>query len=240
MVASKHWTEIDTKEWAKLWPNFTPQEMASKDYDVSKAGQVFMEPEVMTKLQTLRNELGIPLIVTSGYRTPAHNAEVGGHPKSLHLQGRAVDISTINVDPDVLEATARKVGFTGVLRYPKQRFIHVQLGEAIDGGAAFPKKPTRFDPTPTPAAPAASAETMPVLGLLAALTAAANAFNAGDLVQFSNTVTALLNTQAPVVGRIVAGAQTPLGMIALVTAAGYAYMQGWVHKLWMRMRRTDL
>lgn len=32
------------------------------------------------------------LVVTSGYRSPARNARVGGSPKSWHLEGRAVDL----------------------------------------------------------------------------------------------------------------------------------------------------
>lgn len=30
--------------------------------------------------------------ITSGRRTPAHNARVGGSPRSYHLRGRAVDV----------------------------------------------------------------------------------------------------------------------------------------------------
>ena len=36
--------------------------------------------------------LEIPLIVSSGYRCPEHNARVGGVPDSQHVQGRAADL----------------------------------------------------------------------------------------------------------------------------------------------------
>jgi len=35
---------------------------------------------------------GTELLITSGYRCPAHNAEVGGAKHSQHLLGRAVDL----------------------------------------------------------------------------------------------------------------------------------------------------
>jgi hypothetical protein len=35
----------------------------------------------------------VPLVVTSGYRTPEHNRAVGGAPHSQHLYMRALDIA---------------------------------------------------------------------------------------------------------------------------------------------------
>ena len=35
-----------------------------------------------------------PLKINSGYRTPEHNAKVGGVPNSQHIHGKALDIST--------------------------------------------------------------------------------------------------------------------------------------------------
>ncbi|MDR7420008.1 MAG: D-Ala-D-Ala carboxypeptidase family metallohydrolase, partial [Armatimonadota bacterium] len=35
---------------------------------------------------------GLPLFVTSGYRTAAWNQRIGGAAKSQHVQGRAVDV----------------------------------------------------------------------------------------------------------------------------------------------------
>jgi uncharacterized protein YcbK (DUF882 family) len=33
-----------------------------------------------------------PIVVTSAYRTPAHNRKIGGAPDSQHMQGRALDL----------------------------------------------------------------------------------------------------------------------------------------------------
>ena len=43
------------------------------------------------KLELVRQALGKPIIITSGYRCPALNARVGGVATSAHTQGLAVD-----------------------------------------------------------------------------------------------------------------------------------------------------
>lgn len=44
-------------------------------------------------LDEIREELGHPIIVTSGYRSPEVNAAVGGSKTSAHCQGLAVDFT---------------------------------------------------------------------------------------------------------------------------------------------------
>ena len=36
-------------------------------------------------IQALRDKLGIPLVVTSGYRYPAYNKQIGGSENSFHM-----------------------------------------------------------------------------------------------------------------------------------------------------------
>ena len=43
-------------------------------------------------LQPVREKLGKPIIVTSGFRSPALNRRVGGVATSQHLEGAAADI----------------------------------------------------------------------------------------------------------------------------------------------------
>ncbi len=51
---------------------------------------------VDTVLDPLREAWGKPITVTSGYRCPALNKAVGGVPTSMHMSGRAADITTGN------------------------------------------------------------------------------------------------------------------------------------------------
>jgi uncharacterized protein YcbK (DUF882 family) len=56
-----------------------------------------VSPIVMNKIDKIRDQLGIPLHINSGYRCVKHNAEVGGKQASLHLFGKAIDVSTANM-----------------------------------------------------------------------------------------------------------------------------------------------
>lgn len=47
-------------------------------------------------LDPLREKWGKPITVNSGYRCTELNKKVGGVPTSMHLQGRAADITTGN------------------------------------------------------------------------------------------------------------------------------------------------
>ena len=47
---------------------------------------------VMERLERLQKMAGYPLVIRSGYRSPAYNKRVGGAANSQHLFGRAADI----------------------------------------------------------------------------------------------------------------------------------------------------
>ena len=73
-----------------MFKYFTYEEFDSPD--VQGSGQM-MSKKLISILDSIREELGTPLRITSGYRTPAHNEAVGGTSKSSHLKGLAVDIA---------------------------------------------------------------------------------------------------------------------------------------------------
>lgn len=72
----------------KVAKNFTVAEFASKDG--SRA--VIINPLLPEYLQKARDHFGKPLIITSGYRTTAHNIKVGGVSNSQHVFGNAADV----------------------------------------------------------------------------------------------------------------------------------------------------
>ena len=70
-----HWRDIPAVAWR--WPNFTPAEIACRG-----SGAILIDEPALDALQRLRDLLGRPLIVRSGYRSEAHNRAVGGAPRS--------------------------------------------------------------------------------------------------------------------------------------------------------------
>ena len=85
-----------------------------------------MDVATLERLDTLRELVGKPFIINSGFRTAAHNRKVGGAPNSAHRLGKAVDVSTLGwseAERMNLITLARKNGFTGV--GVGQSFIHL-------------------------------------------------------------------------------------------------------------------
>ena len=73
------------------------------------------------------------LLVVSGYRSPKTNAMLrsrgsGVAKRSLHMQGRAIDVRLEGVPTAELHARARALGLGGVGYYPDSNFIHVDTG----------------------------------------------------------------------------------------------------------------
>lgn len=101
----------------KLSANFTVAEFACKD----GSDPVFVDSSLAALLQKIRDHFGRPVVITSGYRTAAHNAAVGGSKSSQHLLGRAADFYVEGVDVATVAAYAETLlpGRGGIGRYPK-------------------------------------------------------------------------------------------------------------------------
>ena len=83
----------------KLTNNFTLEEFASKD-GAPFPKEVVKNLSVLAKqLQIIRDEIGHPISITSGYRSPAHNAKIKGAKHSYHVKGMAADIKVKVMQP---------------------------------------------------------------------------------------------------------------------------------------------
>ncbi len=100
----------------QLSPSFRVREFGCKGSDV-----VLLDEELVVLLQCIREHFGKPVHITSGYRTAAHNAAVGGSKSSQHLLGRAADFYVEGVDVAAVADYAETLlpGRGGIGRYPK-------------------------------------------------------------------------------------------------------------------------
>ena len=100
----------------RLAPDFKVRELRCRD----GSDTVMVDEALTVVLQCIREHFGKPVTITSGYRTAAHNAAVGGAKSSQHLLGRAADIRVQGVSVEDVAAYAESLmpDWGGVGRYP--------------------------------------------------------------------------------------------------------------------------
>lgn len=82
------------------------------------------------ELDELRHRYGKPLMVSSGYRCPVHNAKVSSTGRTgPHTTGKAADLLVDRRDAFQLLRLAMGMGFTGIGIQQKGggRFIHLDI-----------------------------------------------------------------------------------------------------------------
>ncbi len=82
-------------------------------------------------LESIRQVLGVPLRITSGFRPGAYNAAVGGVPTSSHLDGLAADFVPLGISQYAAYTalqTAALPAWDQIIYYPIQGHMHVGFG----------------------------------------------------------------------------------------------------------------
>ncbi len=90
----------------------------------------YIDSDLVKRMEKLREYCGFPLRITSGYRSPNRNIEVGGATESLHLKGQAVDVSIKGFSSSMLYRLVKGsflAGFGGIILYPHH--IHLDIRE---------------------------------------------------------------------------------------------------------------
>jgi uncharacterized protein YcbK (DUF882 family) len=59
---------------------------------------------LIENLNVLREVVGAPITITSGYRSPGHNAKIGGAKESKHMEGMAADFQVDGKTPKEIHA----------------------------------------------------------------------------------------------------------------------------------------
>ena len=123
-------------------PAFDPNEQVTEHFNMQEficecGGKycdgfpVPMNRTLIEKLECVRKELGIPLVVTSGVRCDILNEEVGGVPDSYHKLGRAADIAVYAANGYTVDEVADAGERYGLktIRYYDKSFVHFQWND---------------------------------------------------------------------------------------------------------------
>ncbi|QMU61029.1 MAG: DUF882 domain-containing protein [Gammaproteobacteria bacterium] len=96
-----------------------------------------MDPSLIDLLHALHETTGsnAPFHIISAYRSPQTNEKLrqetnGVAKRSLHMQGKAVDIRLPDVELSRLRDAAISLEAGGVGYYAKSNFIHIDIGKA--------------------------------------------------------------------------------------------------------------
>lgn len=126
--------EKSKKTPEKVTPNFNWGEFMSKDGSPIPDKYKSNILELAKNLEVLRNAANdAPISLTSGYRSPEHNANVGGENNSQHLLGKAADIRIKGMSPVQVYALIEKLIAEGKMAqgglglYVKQGFVHYDI-----------------------------------------------------------------------------------------------------------------
>ena len=99
-------------------------------------GENKIEQRVIDTCQMIRDEMGIPIHINSGYRCKQHNANVGGVKNSYHTQGLAADLSCgrkaieLFLKIHELYVNGKLPELKYVILYLKKNFVHIDCGNA--------------------------------------------------------------------------------------------------------------
>lgn len=108
-----------------LTRNFSLEEFRCKDGTIDHEDQLLI---LAVQLQALRDHIGVPIIINSGYRSPEYNIKIGGAKNSFHVKGMAADIRTKYHTPRQLYAIIESLIKSGQMKQgglsPYNTFVH--------------------------------------------------------------------------------------------------------------------
>jgi len=95
------------------------------EFECPCCNRVMLHLILLRKLSALRQAIGCPLLVNSGYRCKKENRRVHGVKGSYHLFGLACDVTTASMDMSELLKYAKNINFGGIGIY--DNFLHLDI-----------------------------------------------------------------------------------------------------------------
>lgn len=90
-----------------------------------------INPKLLNAFAAFRTKVAMNLHILSGYRCPLHNFEEKGAERSRHTAGDAIDIAYGQLKDkytqDQITKLLKACGFTFILHYPKNGFVHADV-----------------------------------------------------------------------------------------------------------------
>ena len=114
----------------RLEKNFILSEFKCKDGSDVPDSMLDNVKLLAKNLQVLRDEIGKPIRVISGYRSPKYNRKIGGARKSQHMTAKAADIKIKGMTPAEVKST--------IVRLIKE-------GKMMSGGIGLYRTFTHYD-----------------------------------------------------------------------------------------------
>lgn len=108
---------------------------SEEGFRCSCCGELKLSVQLLDILEILRNNLGAPIWINSGYRCKTHNTKVGGAKNSFHVKGLAVDLRTVpeymGKLQSLIETDSR---FTGIGYYRNWLHVDCRPGSRVTWG----------------------------------------------------------------------------------------------------------
>ena len=113
----------------QITKNFNLKEFECKGYEMPL--EVYENIiKLAQQLQFLRDYTGRPITINSAYRSPEHNAKIGGVKTSQHLLGKAADITIESLKPAEVYRIIEDL---------------IDMGEMLQGGLGLYKTFVHYD-----------------------------------------------------------------------------------------------
>ena len=139
------------------WENikfFKPIEFACKCPEHRNIPVYDMDEKLIIGLMRLREVLGVPIIISSGWRCEKYNAKIGGRRFSFHLLKQAADFMIKYTDRKIIQEKIKDkpifaqdkvlgvvkyiwslcevIGFSGIGYYHEEGHFHVDVGDRFE------------------------------------------------------------------------------------------------------------
>ena len=119
------------KTYAKNEDYQLSKNFKSSEFDCHGSGCCLLttiDDELVKYLQLIRDYFNKPVNISSGYRCPTHNKNIGGATGSRHSKGQAADIYINGVAPIEIAKYAESIGILGIGLYETNadgHFVHI-------------------------------------------------------------------------------------------------------------------